>query len=82
MAKKFHGSYEGMDERRSQERSDAAMMGSARGHSNMPEEVIMKDYPKPGGYMPENLDDTIKGIDKQIKSDSGKHKSSGDAGKY
>lgn len=82
MAKKFYGSYEGIDERRRQEASDAAMMGSARGHANMPQEVIMKDYPKVGSSMPENLDDTMKGIDKQIKADSSKHKTSGDAGKY
>lgn len=72
MVKKFYGSYEGIDERRRQEASDAAMIGEARGHANMPEEVIQKIYPKQPGGMPENLDDTMKGIDKQISADNAK----------
>ena len=82
MAKKFYGNYEGIDESRKQEAIDAAMIDAPRGHANMPQEVIMKNYPKDGVSMPEDLDDTIRGIDKQIKADSSKHKKSGDLGKY
>jgi hypothetical protein len=74
MAKRFHdGFYAGQDERRRQEREDFEIMGAGRGHSNMPEEVILRDYPKADDYAPENLDDTIRGVDKQRKDDS-KHK--------
>lgn len=72
MAKRFHGEYEGMDARRAQEASDAAMIGGARGHANMPQEVIVKSYSKSAGSMPENLDDTMKGIDAQISADNAK----------
>lgn len=77
MPKRFHGSYEGYDERRRQEHEDFEMMGSSRGHSNMPEEVVMKDYPKADDYAPEHLDDTMRGIDKQRKEDSKRKKPAG-----
>jgi len=77
MAKRFYseGSYEGKDGVRKQEAADSAMMGSARGHANMPQEVIMKYYPSKSGGMPENLDDTMKGIDLQMKQDNAKKNS-------
>ena len=74
MAKKFHGSYEGLDNRRAQEASDASMIGKG-GHANMPQEVIQKIYPKTPSDMPEKIDDTMKGIDSQIKADNSKKKS-------
>jgi len=74
VAKKFYseGKYEGKDGVRSQEAADSAMMGSARGFANMPQEVIMKTYPTSPAGMPENLDDTMKGIDSQMKKDNSK----------
>ena len=82
MAKRHHNSkhhegfYEGIDERRHQEHADASMIPSGHGsHANMPGEVIMKEYSRPHGYSPENLDDTIHGIDNQIGHDnSQKHR--------
>ena len=73
---RFHGSYEGADSRRAQEREDSAMMGKMVGsHSNMPQDLIIKNYPKPGSFMPENLDDTIGGIDSQMGEDNSKRNS-------
>lgn len=74
MAKRYHsGFYEGQDSRRKLEHEDGEMMGMSRGFSNMPQEVIMREYPKLNDYAPEHLDDTIKGIDRQEREDS-KHK--------
>jgi len=42
------------------------------GRAGMPGESFIKNYPENGGYLPENLDDTIKGIDKQIGLDNAK----------
>lgn len=77
MAKRHHGGhYEGMDSRRKQEMEDAGMI--REDHSaiaNLPQEVMMKPYPKDSNYMPEDLDDTLRGIDKQMNADSPmKHK--------
>lgn len=77
MAKRYNsGSYEGMDSRRRQEMLDAGMI--REDHSamaNMPQNVIMRAYPDPMEYTPENLDDTIRGIDRQKGMDYGKMKS-------
>lgn len=37
--------------------------------ANMPQNVIMRDYPREIGYLPENLDDTIAGVDAQMQID-------------
>jgi hypothetical protein len=76
MAGKFYGNYEGLDERRKQERADSAMMGSmVSSHANMPQDLVIKNYPKNNGAMPEGLDDTISGIDGQISADNSKKNS-------
>lgn len=77
MAKRHHasGSYEGMAGRRTQEMQDAGMI--REDHSaiaNMPQNVMIKPYPKTGPYMPENLDDTIRGVDKQMDMDDNKRR--------
>lgn len=73
---KFYGSYEGQDDRRKQERSDSAMMGSmVSSQANMPQDLIIKNYPKNNSSMPEGLDDTIKGIDSQVSEDNSKRAS-------
>lgn len=70
MAKRHHhmeGHYEGMASRRTQEMQDAGMI--REDHSaiaNLPQNVMMKPYPMNGPYMPEGLDDTIRGVDHQI----------------
>lgn len=45
-------------------------------HANLPQNVIMRDYPKVSYEMGEGLDDTINYIDHQMISDArgGKHK--------
>lgn len=73
MAKRFHESYAGVDARRSQEASDGEMVPSGAGaFSNMPQTLVMREYPKVGGWMPEGLDDTIRGIDGQMGMDNSK----------
>jgi hypothetical protein len=63
--------YAGLSERRRMEMQDAGMIHEDRSQvANLPQEVIMKAYQKPAGYMPEDLDDTIRGIDRQISMDN------------
>ena len=71
MAKRYHsGYYEGMDSRRRQEMEDAGMIHEDhRAIANLPQEVKISAYPKTGPYIPEMLDDTIRGIDKQMDGD-------------
>lgn len=40
--------------------------------ANMPQNVMMKPWPDGGSYMPERLDDTIVGINKQVSADDSK----------
>lgn len=79
MAKRHHhmreGHYEGHSARRHQEMHDAGMI--REDHSaiaNMPQEVMMKAWPDGGGYEPERLDDTIRGINEQKSADYGQMK--------
>lgn len=65
--------YAGAEPRRRQEMEDAGMI--REDHSavaNLPQNVVMSYYPKEGGYLPENIDDTIRGVDRQIAFDNGK----------
>lgn len=60
-----HEYYAGHESRMHQEHEDGGMI--REDHSamaNMPQEIIMKHYPKPYDYLPENLDDSIRGIDR------------------
>ena len=71
MAKRFHdGAYSGRDARRELEREDAGMMPQGGEFANMPSEVVHKVFPNPYGYSQEGLDDTIRGIDRQISEDN------------
>jgi hypothetical protein len=64
------GYYEGKESRRHQEMHDGGMIHEDHSAiANMPQEVMMKPYPKTGPYMPEPLDDTIRGIDMQMDKD-------------
>lgn len=62
--------YAGMNARRTQEMEDAGMIREdMRAVANLPQEVMIKPYPKTGPYMPEGLDDRISGIDHQMDFD-------------
>lgn len=73
--------YEGVGEgyygdqlaRRTQEMQDAGMIReNPAAIANLPQEVMIKPYPKAGPYMPEGLDDTIAGVDRQMDYDDSK----------
>ncbi len=82
MAKKRHHSsmshrehYAGMEPRRRQEMEDAGMIHEDHSAiANMPQNVMIKAYPDAESYLPENLDDTIHGVDRQINMDDNKRK--------
>ena len=62
--------YAGVDGRRHQEMQDAGMIREDRSQvANLPQNVMMKPYPRTGPYMPEGMDDTITGIDDQMDYD-------------
>ena len=42
--------------------------------ANLPQGVIMKPYGESGSYLPEHLDDTIRGIDHQESMDDNKRR--------
>lgn len=65
MAKRF---YEPSS--KSLESRDSGMLGYDRSAvANMPQDVKYYAWPKPGYYLDGKLDDTIRGIDKQIGED-------------
>lgn len=67
--------YAGEHGRRTQEMEDGGMLHEDRSAiANMPQNIIMRAYPVNGGYLPEDLDDTIKGVDEQINMDDRKRK--------
>jgi hypothetical protein len=62
--------YSGADARRTQEMQDAGMIReNPYAIANMPQEVMIKSYPRTGPYIPEVLDDTIAGVDRQMDYD-------------
>lgn len=70
-----NGYYEGLQGRRRQEMEDAGMIHEDyRAIANLPQEVMIKPYQMAGPYLPEGLDDTIKGVDKQIGMDDNKRR--------
>jgi hypothetical protein len=59
--------YAGMESRRKQEMEDGGMISEDHSQvANLPQEVMYKPYPKNTHYMPEDLDDTIRGVDRQM----------------
>lgn len=64
------GAYEGYKGRRHQEMMDAGMIHEDhREIANLPQQVMIKPYPMTGPYLPEDLDDTIRGVDRQMDYD-------------
>lgn len=62
--------YAGMEPRRRQELEDAGMIHEDHNAiANMPQNVMIKKYPKTGPYNPEILDDTIESVDAQMDYD-------------
>lgn len=85
MAKRYHDGrvkmlegrefYAGEQARHTQEAEDGGMLHEDRSAiANMPQNIIMRPYPKNMGYLPEDLDDTIRGVDEQIGMDDRKRK--------
>jgi hypothetical protein len=83
MAKRYHDSrvkmlkhreyYAGEEGRRTQEMEDGGMLHEDHSAmANMPQNIIMKHYPKSYGYMPEGLDDGISGVDGLIEKNDRK----------
>lgn len=64
------GKYEGMERRKSLESADFGMFGENRSEfANMPRELVLKEFPKAGRYSDYGLDDTIRGINRQMSKD-------------
>lgn len=71
MAQREH--YAGAEPRRRQEMEDMGMIHEDHNAvANLPQNVMMKPYYKETGYLPEVLDDTIRGVKKQMDYDNGK----------
>ena len=64
MAKKFYSTKEGM------------LNSDKSAPANMPQKSFIKIYPESPGYLPENLNDGMSGIDSQMGLDNTKKKSS------
>ena len=61
---------------------EGGMIAGPVGAAMLPQNVIMKYYPMGGGYLPENLNDGLTGIDKQMGADSRETKSDLSPTKY
>lgn len=64
------------------EKSDGNMISGSVGIANMPQDVVMKNYPKGSEFMPEGLNDGLSGIDKQKSSEVSKAKTEKPDSKY
>lgn len=63
--------YAGSEERNRQESEDGAMISKdMNAVANMPQNVKQVMYPQPDDYLPETIDDTIRGIDEQMRADN------------
>lgn len=67
----MRGMYEGFHGRRHQEMKDAGMIHEDHNAiANLPQNVMIKHYGDSYGYTPEDLNDTIEGVDRQIGYDN------------
>ena len=70
-----HGFYAGMEPRRRQEMEDAGYIHEDHNAiANLPQQVMMKPYPRTGPYLPEGLEDSIRGVDHQMDYDDNKRR--------
>jgi hypothetical protein len=84
MAKRFHQSrkkladrdmYSGYDNRNATEAKDSGMISAdCSSMANLPQAVMMKEYPKFRYGLDPELNDTIRGIDKQMSDDESQMK--------
>jgi hypothetical protein len=75
MAKRYYGSYEGMSDSKRMQSQDGSMLNDDRSAvANMPQDVKYHGWPSSDIYTPENLDDTIRGINAQKNLDGNKMK--------
>ena len=66
-----------------QEEKEAGMIeNDHKAFANLPREVMFKEYPPCPAYMDREMEDNIKGIDKQQSSDNSKRKSGFGPHKY
>jgi len=71
----LEGFYAGSEPRRRQEMQDAGMIYEDHNAiANLPQQVMIKEYPKTGPYMPEGLEDSIVGVDHQMDYDDSQRK--------
>jgi hypothetical protein len=78
-----HEAGSGYEEEKHREYEDGGMISSDHSKiANMPQEVIMKPWPDGDGYLPEGLDDTIKGVDHQEAGDHSQMKKTFNPRKY
>lgn len=71
MAKRHHSKMMHHDSEMADEKRDAAMIGNEHSKfANLPTEVMMKPYPPCPAYMDWEMEDNIKGIDKQEGMDN------------
>jgi len=69
------GPYASEDTRRTLEHHDASMISEDHSKmANLPQEVVMKPWEDHEAYLPEVLDDTIRGINKQVNYDDSQRK--------
>lgn len=73
--KRYYEAYAGLDMRRRMEAEDSMMIKSdPSAPAGLPQKEMIKFYPKADYASYPDLDDTLRGVDKQMKSDSGKEK--------
>lgn len=77
--KRFHAGASALNHERHEEARDFSMISEDKSAcANMPQQVKYHAWPKAGHYADYSLDDTIRGIDKQMNEDGSgmrKHKS-------
>lgn len=60
--------------RRGLEVDDEMIHEDHRAIANLPQEVMIKAYPKSGPYLPEGLNDSLSGVDRQMDYDDSKRR--------
>jgi len=80
MAKRHYGSvsegaYAGQAARKAMERHDGDMINDDMSAvANLPQEVMYKPWPMVDNYLPENLTDDIRSVDRQMEMDNSKRR--------